>query len=297
MRVLITGASGLIGSALLMALSRDGHDAIALVRRPPRGRTEVQWNPAAVDPKPFEGADAVVHLAGENIAAGRWSADRKKRILDSRVDGTRNVSQSIAAAARRPKLLVSASAIGFYGNRGDEVLTESSASGSGFLAEVGRAWEASTEAATRAGVRVVLPRIGAVLDRRGGALPKMTLPFKLFVGGRVGDGTQWMSWITLDDLVRLLIFVMDNETLRGAANAVSPQPVTNAEFSRTLGRVLHRPAALPAPAFALRLAMGEMAEELLLSGQRVEPKVVMENGFRFQYPQLETALRHVLVEH
>src|ERR1051326_8534843 len=296
MRVLITGASGLIGSALRGALRREGHEAVALVRRPVRGAAEVQWNPAAVDAAPFEGADAVVHLAGENIAGGRWTAERKQKILDSRKDGTRNLAQSIAAAGRKPEVLVSASAVGIYGNRGDEVLTESSASGDGFLAGVSRAWEEALAAARAAGVRVVSPRIGVVLDGKGGALPKMALPFKFGAGGRVGSGKQWMSWITLDDLVRLLIFAMTTDALRGPMNAVAPQSVTNREFTRALARVLHRPAIFPAPAFALRLAMGQMADELLLASQRVEPKVAMEAGFRFQYPQIESALRHVLSE-
>lgn len=296
MRVHVTGASGLIGSALLMALRREGHQAIALVRRPAAGENEVQWNPAAVDARTIEGADAVVHLAGENIAGGRWTTERKKKILDSRVDGTRNLAESVAAAQKRPKVLVSASAIGYYGDRGDQVLTESSESGSGFLAEVARAWEGATGAASRAGVRVVMPRIGVVLSGRGGALPKMALPFRFGVGGRVGSGRQWMSWITVDDLVRLLVYAIGTESPRGPVNAVAPQAVTNAEFTRALAHVLHRPALFPAPAFALRLAMGEMANELLLSSQRVEPKRAMESGFRFQYPQLETALRHVLSE-
>ena len=294
MRVLVTGASGLIGSALLQALRREGHSAVALVRRPAGGANETHWNPAAVEPAPFEGADAVVHLAGESIAAGRWTAERKKKILDSRVDGTRNLAQSIAAATRRPKVLVSASAIGFYGDRGDEVLDEAAPSGSNFLAEVARGWESASGAASQAGIRVVTPRIGVVLAKNGGALPKMAMPFRLGVGGRVGSGRQWISWITLDDLVRLLIYAIGNASLRGPVNAVAPQAVTNAEFSRTLARVLHRPALFPAPAFALRLVMGEMADELLLASQRVEPKAAMDNGFRFQYPQLETALRHVL---
>ena len=296
MRILITGASGLIGSALLAALRRDAHEVIALVRRPSANPSEVQWNPAAVDAKPFEGADAVVHLAGENIASGRWTAERKKAIQASRVDGTRNLSESIAAASRKPKVLISASAIGYYGDRGDEVLPETAASGSGFLAEVSRGWEAATDAAARAGVRVVSPRIGVVLDGKGGALAKMALPFKFGAGGRVGTGKQWMSWIALDDLVRLLIFAMTTDALRGPMNAVAPQSVTNREFTRALARVLHRPAIFPAPAFALRLAMGQMADELLLASQRVEPKVAMEAGFRFQYPQIESALRHVLSE-
>ena len=286
----------MIGTALLGALRREGHHAIALVRRQAATGDEVQWNPNAVDRKSFEAADAVVHLAGENIAGGRWTVERKKKILDSRVDGTRNLAQSIALAAPRPKVLVSASAIGFYGDRGDEVLTESSPNGAGFLAEVARAWESATEAASRAGVRVVLPRIGVVLSGRGGALPKMALPFRFGVGGRVGSGRQWMSWITLDDLVRLLVYAIGTESLRGPVNAVTPQAVTNREFTRTLAHVLHRPALFPAPAFAIRVAMGEMANELLLASQRVEPKAAMESGFRFQYAQLETALKHVLSE-
>jgi hypothetical protein len=296
MRVLVTGASGLIGTALVQSLRRDGHEAIALVRRSPQGAGEVQWNPLFADAQPFEGADAVVHLAGENIAGGRWTAERKKKIVESRLVGTQNLAQSIAKVTRRPAVLVSASAIGYYGDRGDEVLTESSSSGSGFLAQVAHGWEAATEPAARAGVRVVAPRIGVVLAGQGGALPKMALPFKFGLGGRVGSGKQWMSWITLDDLVRLLVYAVTNELIRGPVNAVSPQSVTNAEFTRTLARVLHRPAIFPAPAFAMRLVLGEMADELLLASQRVEPKVAMESGFRFQYPQLETALGHALTE-
>lgn len=293
MRVLVTGASGFIGSALTDALRRDGHEAIALVRHPASGPLERRWNPATMDASSFEGADAIVHLAGENIAAGRWTADRKRRIAESRSNGTRNIALSMAAAKQRPKVLVSASAVGYYGDRDDEVLPETAAPGSDFLAQVAKDWEAATEPAVQAGVRVVKARIGVVLSGHGGALPRMALPFKFGVGGRVGSGRQWMSWITLDDLVRLLIFALGNESLRGPVNAVSPQSVTNAEFTRTLARVLHRPALLPAPAFALRLLLGEMADALLLSSQRVEPRVALESGFRFQYPQLETALGHV----
>ncbi len=296
MRVLVTGASGLIGSAVLAAIRKRGDEAIALVRRPARAADERPWNPAAVDPGTFEGADAVVHLAGENIANGRWTEQRKQQILSSRVDGTRNVSQSIAAAPKKPKVLVSASAIGYYGDRADEVLTESSQLGAGFLAHVAREWEGATDAASRAGVRVVLPRIGVVLAGHGGALPKMAFPFRFGAGGRVGNGRQWMSWIALDDLVRLILLAIDNDSLRGPVNAVAPQAVTNSEFTRTLAHVLHRPALFPAPAFAMRLALGQMADELLLASQRVEPKVAMQAGFRFQYPQLDSALRHAFAE-
>jgi uncharacterized protein (TIGR01777 family) len=256
----------------------------------------VLCNPLFDNPAPFVGAHAVVHLAGESIAGGRWTAERKKKIVESRLVGTQNLAESIAKVTRRPAVLVSASAIGYYGDRGDEVLTESSSSGSGFLAQVASGWEAATEPAARAGVRVVAPRIGVVLAGQGGALPKMALPFRFGLGGRVGSGKQWMSWITLDDLVRLLVYAVTNELIRGPVNAVSPQSVTNAEFTRTLARVLHRPAIFPAPAFAVRLVLGEMADELLLASQRVEPKVAMESGFRFQYPQLETALGHALTE-
>lgn len=295
MRILVTGSSGLIGAALIDSLRKGGHQAVAMVRRPTNKPGEAQWNPNAVDPAPFEGADAVVHLAGENIGAGRWTPERKKLIVDSRIDGTRNLAQSIAAAGRKPKVLVSASAIGFYGNRGDELLNESSPSGTGFLAEVAAAWEAAARQAEQAGIRVVAPRIGVVLSGYGGALPKMALPFRMFMGGRVGNGRQWMSWIALEDLIRLIVFAIENSSVRGPVNAVAPQAVTNDEFTRTLGHVLHRPTYFPAPAFAVRLAMGtEMADELLLSSTRVEPAVALASGFRFEYPQLHLALARAL---
>lgn len=292
MRVLVTGASGLIGSALLKSLRTDGQQAIALVRRPARDENEIEWDPAAVNAQPFEGADAVVHLAGESLVSGRWSAESKRRITESRVAVTRNVAESIAAAERKPPVLVTASGVGAYGNRGDEVLTENSGYGSGFVAQLARDWEAANEPAARAGVRTVQLRIGVVVSGDGGALPRMALPFRLGLGGRVGNGRQWMSWITVDDVVRLVRFAIENDNLSGPVNAVAPNPGTNAEFTRVLARVLRRPAIFPVPAFVLRLLAGEVADELLLASNRAVPEKALAAGFRFEYPELEAALRH-----
>ncbi len=294
MRIVITGASGLIGSALVPALRAVGHEAIALVRRPVQLPAERTWNPSAIDSKPFENADAVIHLAGRNIAAGRWSAATKAALHESRVQTTANLSQSLAAAAQRPRVLVSASAIGYYGDRGEELLREDSSSGQGFLADLSREWEGATAVAAAAGIRVVLPRIGIVLSGKGGALARMLTPFRFGLGGRLGAGRQWMSWIAVDDLVGLIMYALTTDSLRGPLNAVAPAPVTNAEFTRTLAAVLRRPAVLPVPAFALRTLLGEMAEELLLASQRVEPAAALAGGFRFRYPELRTALAHVL---
>jgi uncharacterized protein (TIGR01777 family) len=294
MKVLVTGASGLIGGALCAALASDGHQVVRLVRRPPQGTAEAQWDPLAVNPAPFEGGDAVVHLAGENIAGGRWSAARKSRIVNSRVQGTETLATSLARTNQRPKVLVSASAIGYYGSRGDEVLTEASAAGAGFLAETCRQWEAATQPAVAAGIRVVLVRTGLVLSPRGGALAKMLTPFRLGVGGRVGTGRQWWSWISLEDEVDLMLHALTNASLRGPVNAAAPNPVTNAEFTRILGRVLRRPTLFPVPAFAVRLMFGEMGEELLLASQRVQPAAALASGFRFAYADLEGALRSLL---
>jgi hypothetical protein len=265
------------------------------VRRPASG-DDIAWDIAqgVKDLPRLEGVEAVVHLAGENIAAGRWTAARKEEIRRSRVEGTRRLSESLARLSRRPKVLVSASAVGFYGNRGDEILKEDSASGRDFLAQVCREWEAATEPASRAGIRVVHPRFGVILSPAGGALKKMLLPFKMGAGGRIGSGTQFMSWIAIDDAVGAIHHAIVTEGLQGAVNAVAPTPVSNAEFTRTLARVLSRPAIAPMPALAARLAFGEMADALLLASQRVVPARLQASGYRFRHAELEGALRHLL---
>ena len=296
MRIVISGSSGLIGSALASSLADAGNEFIRLVRRRrDADSSTAYWDPAAgaIETSRLEGADAVVHLAGESIAAGRWSADKKRRIRDSRVDGTRLLSETLADLDHMPAVLVSASAVGIYGDRGDELLTERSELGHGFLAEVGAEWEAATEPARTAGIRVVNLRIGVVLAAGGGALAAMQPVFRLGLGGPLGPGTQYMSWIELDDLVRAIEHVLSAEELEGPVNAVAPMPVTNRVFSRTLGRVLGRPVILFVPSAALRLAFGEMAQETLLASARVSPERLTASGFAFDHPELEGALRHV----
>jgi hypothetical protein len=273
MKILVSGASGLIGSSLVRRLAAS-NEVVRLVRRGPSpGTAELQWDPtaAAIDAERLEGFDAVVHLAGENIGSGRWTAAKKARIRDSRAEG-RFLAKTLAGLARPPKVLVSASAVGFYGNRGDEELDESSVPGEGFLAEVCRDWEAAASAASEAGIRVVLSRFGVVLAREGGALARLLPLFRFGLGGRLGSGRQFMSWIALDDAVRAVEFVLENDSLRGPINVTSPQPVTNREFTEALASVLRRPALLPAPAMLLRAALGEMADEMLLSSARVFPR-------------------------
>jgi uncharacterized protein (TIGR01777 family) len=301
MRVIVTGSTGLVGRALVRSLLADGHGVTRLVRgdsqsfRAP-GTAAVRWDPerGEIDAKALEGHDAAVHLAGESIAEGRWDDEKKRRILESRVKGTRLVAEALAGLDEKPRALVSASAVGFYGDRGDEVLSEESASGTDFLSEVCREWEKATLAASQARLRVVHVRIGVVLSAEGGALPKMLTPFKLGLGGRVGSGRQYMSWITLEDLVSVIRRAVEDETLRGAVNAVAPRPVTNEQFTKALGRVLGRPTVFAVPAFAARLAFGEMADALLLSGSRVEPARLSAAGFEFKHAEIEGALRAVL---
>lgn len=297
MRILISGSSGLIGSALGSALATAGHSAKRLVRP---GRTPAEgdavWDPAAgyIDASALGGFDAVVHLAGESIASRRWTPARKQRIRDSRLKSTQLLSESLARLSRPPRVLVAASAIGFYGDRGDEVLTEESPAGSGFLAEVCQAWEAATEPAAREGIRVVNLRFGMVLAPKGGALAMMLPAFRLGLGGPLGPGTQWLSWIALDDVLGVAQQAIADERLQGPINAVAPEAVTSRKFSRTLGRVLRRPAIMATPAFALRLALGEMADGLLLASNRVSPQRLQGAGYRFLHANLEPALRHLL---
>jgi len=298
LKILVSGTSGLVGSALVPFLTAGGHQVIRLVRGQPRpGANEVQWDPVrgVRDLPRIEGLDVVVHLAGENIAAGRWTPERKARIRESRVRGTKILSETLSQLVLPPKVFISASAVGYYGDRGDEVVHEESPPGRNFLAEVCTAWEGATEAAVRKGIRVVHLRTGLVLSGKGGALARMLVPFRLGAGGIIGSGGQYMSWVSLDDTVGIIHHVLMSETVTGAANAVTPYPVTNSEFTKMLGIVLHRPTPLPVPAFALRLALGrEMADALLLLSTRVQPRRLIETAYPFRHPYLGDALRHVL---
>lgn len=302
MRIIVTGAGGLVGAALVPSLLGRGHEVTRLVRRTPQtdgaGVREVAWHPerGEMDAAALEGHDAAVHLAGENIAEGRWTKEKKRRIRESRVRGTRLLAETLARLKQKPRVLISASAIGYYGDRGAEVLTEQSTAGAGFLAEVCREWEAAAEPARDASIRTVLLRFGLILSAEGGALAKMLLPFKLGVGGKVGSGRQYYSWIALNDVINIIHFALADESLSGPVNVVAPEPVTNAEFTKALGGVLGRPTFFPAPAFGLRLALGEMADALLLASERVVPVRLESAGYGFKYPSLESALRHLLGE-
>jgi uncharacterized protein (TIGR01777 family) len=302
MKILVTGATGLVGSAIVGALAGDGHTVCRLVR--PQTKTEggthgafdVAWNPetgelggAAV------GADAVINLAGASIAEGRWTESRKRLLRTSRVDATRALVAALGKMNAKPSVLVSASAIGFYGNRGDEVLTETSTPGEGFLSDLAKDWEAEALRAEMFRTRVVLPRFGIILAKHGGALPKMMLPFRLGVGGRIASGQQWMPWVALDDVVEIMKFVLSTRDVSGPINVVAPEPVRNLVFTRALAEALHRPALFPAPAIALRIALGhEMAEALLLSSHRVVPATLTRVGYRFLHPQLGPVLKGIL---
>ena len=296
MNVVVTGATGFVGSRVVLKLLSDGHRVHILGRRRgiqlPSSVAFSEWDAASEPPlESLDGANAVIHLAGEPVAQ-RWTSEVKARIRNSRVEGTRLLVDALSRVPKRPSVLVCASAIGIYGSRDDKILTETSSPGQGFLADVVVGWEAAAQAAERLRIRVTRLRIGAVLGH-GGALAKMLLPFRLGVGGRIGSGRQWMSWIHIEDGVRLILFAMESEALRGAVNAVAPNPVTNREFTRELAAALHRPAFFPVPRLALKLLFGEMAD-VLLESERVLPKTAESAGFRFQYPELKAALADIL---
>ena len=296
MKAAITGASGLIGTALVPFLKSRGHEVLRLVRRRPQATDELPWDPerGEIDHAALEGVNAVVHLAGANLAEGRWTAARKAVLRESRVTSTGFLAETLARLSRPPSVLVSSSAIGYYGNRGGEWLDETAAPGNGFLARLVADWEGACEPAAGAGIRVVPLRSGMVLTAGGGALGRMLLPFRLGMAGVLGPGTQFMSWIALDDLLGALLFVIDTPALTGPVNTTTPTPVTNREFTKTLGRVLRRPTIAPAPGFVLRLLFGELADAALLASARVLPRRLREAGFAFRFPELEAALRHLL---
>lgn len=295
MKIAVTGASGLVGSQLVAFLSTGGHEIVSLVRAEP-DRGQVLWNPKAgqVDTQGLAGVNAVVHLAGENIAVGRWSPAKKRRIRESRVAGSRLIAEKLAAMDPKPDVLVCASAIGYYGDRGATKLDESSDPGTGYLADVCRDWEDACQPAREAGIRVVNARIGVVITPRGGALAKMLPPFKMGVGGKVAGGDQFWSWVSIEDVVGALHHAIMNESISGPLNVVSPEPLTNSAFTKVLGKVLRRPTIFPMPAFVAKMALGEMANDLLLSSTRVLPTRLLETGYEFRHPTLETALHALL---
>lgn len=296
MQVVISGASGLIGSAVAASLEADGHQVIRLVRHAPANPNERQWNPSGEpDPSLVDGADAVIHLAAETIF-GWWTNSKKDRILQSRVRSTEMIASSIAAAPRKPKVFLSASGIGFYGHRKDEVLTEESTCGQGFLAELARVWEAATKPAAQAGVRVVLLRTSVVLSMHGGALLQMLPSFKIGMGGKIGNGKQYWPWITLEDEVGAIRFLLENDSISGPVNLCAPQQTTNKEFTKALGRALKKPTFFPLPSVVVTLILGEMGQEALLFSTRGEPTKLLKAGFKFKHPEIEPALREVLAE-
>lgn len=296
MQVAITGASGMVGTALTESLVGSGHRVLKLVRRAPVAADEAQWSPAdhEIDLARLDGLDAIVHLAGESINSGRWTANVKHRIQQSRIDGTRTLASAVNRLSNPPQVVVSASAVGYYGDRGDEVLDESSPPGSGFLAETVRAWEGEIDRIEPGRSRVVKLRFGVILARHSGALPLMRLPFQFGVGGTIAGGRQWLAWVTLDDAVRAIRFALEAESLTGPVNVVAPNPVRNAEFTRALADAMHRPAPIPVPALPLKLLFGEMANDLLIASQRVVPKLLERQRFRFAHPDIRRALAAVL---
>lgn len=294
LRILISGASGPVGAALVPFLKTQGHTVTRLVRTSARGQDQILWDPARpLSPDSVSGFDAVIHLAGESIV-GRWTGGKKQRILDSRTQGTSHLAEAAAKAAQRPRVFISASAVGYYGDRGDEILRENSPSGGGFAAEICRQWEAATQLAANAGIRTAQMRLGVVMSADGGALPKMLPPFRLGLGGRLGSGRQWWSWVAVQDVVGAMDHVLNHDELQGPVNTVAPNPVSNAEFTTTLASVLKRPAIFPMPAFAVRLIFGQMGTELFLASQRVEPAKLAASGYQFQHPDLKNALQEIL---
>lgn len=298
MKALITGASGLIGTALQEKLRAAGWELLLATRTDPKTDEQIKWDAesgfAEEDISRLEGLDAVVHLAGENVSGLRWSDEKKKAIRDSRVLGTKSVVDAMFALDARPRVLISMSGADFYGDTGDDAKTETDKAGGTFLAEVCKAWEAEARRAEDAGIRTVIMRAGMVLSSKGGALSVMLTPFKFGVGGVIGSGKQWMSWITLDDIVDAIMFAIENESLRGAVNAVSPESVTNEEFTKTLGEVVYRPTFIPLPEFAVNFALGEMGHTLLLDSRRVTPKRLLDAGFEFKFTDLKSALEHAV---
>jgi uncharacterized protein (TIGR01777 family) len=292
MKALITGASGLIGKELQKSFRAKGYELLLASRKPATDPLHIQWSieNGFSKPEDLEGVDMVVHLAGENVSGLRWTDEKKKAIRDSRVLGTRNVVDAISKLKHKPKVFIASSAIGFYGERGEEEVTESSAAGDNFLAGVCKEWEAESRRAEDAGIRTVLLRTGIVLSKDGGALSTMLLPFKMGVGGVVGSGKQWMSWISLEDEIAIINYAIENENIRGAVNAVAPNPVTNEKFTKTLGEVLYRPTILPLPEFAVSMIFGEMGDALLLASTKVIPKRLIDAGFEFKYPELKPAI-------
>jgi uncharacterized protein (TIGR01777 family) len=304
MKILVSGASGLVGAALTPQLESAGHSVAWLARPDSKSHSNskrapevnVSWNSVTgdLDLPAAEGADAVIHLAGASIADGRWTAERKALLRSSRVDATRQLLNGLAKLRQPPQTFICASAIGYYGSRGDEVLTEASAPGGDFLATLGQEWEGAAQGAERLGMRTVSLRFGIILAKAGGALPRIVLPFRLGLGGKMGSGRQWMSWVALQDVVGLILFAMEHEEISGAVNVVAPAPVRNWEFAEILGRVMHRPSFFPTPGFALRLAVGEMADALLLSSQRVAPERATGAGYSFRFATLDEALRAIV---
>ncbi len=293
-RILVSGVSGPVGAALLPVLKTRGYKVTRLVRGAASGDAQIPWNPSErIAPELVSGFDAVIHLAGESIV-GRWTKTKKAKIRDSRVLGTSNLAEALAQAKRKPEVFLCSSAIGYYGDRGNEILKEQSMPGAGFLPDVCREWEAATQAAARAGIRTVQMRTGVVLSPEGGALGKMLTPFKMGVGGKIGNGRQWMSWIDVQDMVGAIHHTLKSDLLQGPVNMVAPKPVTNTEFTKTLGTVLSRPTLLPMPAFAVKLAFGEMGESVLLSSQRVEPTQLVMSGYPFRFTSLQASLESLL---